>query len=82
MLAVMGIILADVIVVLLFIYHYRQELGLTVNGSSDLPVSRKKSDSNKAVRQGPADDRAKRSQITATESATRTRTLRSRGRNA
>jgi hypothetical protein len=82
MLAIMGIILADVIVVLLFIYHYRQELGLTVNGSHDLPVSRKKPDSNKAARQGPADDRAKRGQIAATEGATRTRTMRSRGRDA
>ena len=40
MATVMGIILADVLVFLLFVYQYRQELGLTVNGSHDLPVLR------------------------------------------
>jgi hypothetical protein len=42
MATVMGIILADLFVFLLFVYQYRQELGLTVNGSHDLPVLRKK----------------------------------------
>jgi len=42
MITVIGVILADVLVLLLYAYHYRQELGLTVNGSHDLPVVRKK----------------------------------------
>ena len=40
MVTIIGIILADVFVFLLFVYQYRQELGLTVNGSHDLPVLR------------------------------------------
>jgi len=35
MLTIIGIVLADLIVVTLFIYYYRKELGLTVTGSSD-----------------------------------------------
>jgi hypothetical protein len=42
MVTVIGIILADLLVLLLYAYQYRQELGLTVNGSHDLPVVRKK----------------------------------------
>jgi hypothetical protein len=39
---IIAIILADVFVLLLFMYQYRQELSLTVNGSHDLPVVRAK----------------------------------------
>ena len=42
MFTVIAIILADVFVFLLFIYQYRQELGLAVNGSHDMPVLRTK----------------------------------------
>ena len=42
MITVIGVILADVLVFLLYVYQYRQELGLTVNGEHDLPVVRKK----------------------------------------
>jgi len=42
MTTIIAIIVADVLVFLLYVYHYRQELGLTVNGSHDLPVVRKK----------------------------------------
>jgi len=42
MLTIVGVLLADLIVVTLFIYYYRKELGLTVSGSSDKPVARKK----------------------------------------
>jgi len=42
MVLIVGIILADLIVVSLFMYQYRQELGLTVNGSHDKPVVRKR----------------------------------------
>lgn len=42
MTAIIGIILADVIVLVIFICFYRQELGLTVNGSNDAPILRKK----------------------------------------
>jgi len=50
MATVMGIILADLFVFLLFVYQYRQELGLTVNGSHDLPVLRKKPASKELAR--------------------------------
>ena len=50
MIAIIGIILADVFVFLLFVYQYRQELGLTVNGSHDLPVMRKKTASKELAR--------------------------------
>jgi hypothetical protein len=39
---IIAIILADVLVFLLFVYQYRQELSLTVNGSHDRPVVRAK----------------------------------------
>ena len=42
MLTIIAIILADVVVALIFVCRYRQELGLTVNGSHDLPVVRTK----------------------------------------
>ena len=61
MIAIIGIILADVFVFLLFVYQYRQELGLSVNGSHDLPVVRKKPASKPAVRAG-AGDQANRGQ--------------------
>ena len=37
-----GIILADVLLFVLYVCQYRQELGLSVNGSHDLPVARKR----------------------------------------
>ena len=40
MVTIIGIILADVIVLLIFLYSYRQELGLTVTGVRDWPVPR------------------------------------------
>src|SRR5260370_40545490 len=43
MVTVIAIILADLLVFLLYVYQYRQEFGLTVNGSHDLPGLRKKS---------------------------------------
>ena len=42
MITIIGIILADLIVLVLFIGHYRQELGLTVNGSNDAPILHKR----------------------------------------
>ena len=42
MFTIIAIILADVFVFLLFVYQYRQELGLAVNGSHDMPVVRTK----------------------------------------
>jgi hypothetical protein len=42
MVTIIGIILADLIVLVLFICHYRQELGLTVNGSNDAPILHKR----------------------------------------
>ena len=42
MVTIIGIILADLVVFMLFIYYYRQELGLTVNGSSDQPFLRRR----------------------------------------
>jgi len=37
-----GIILADVLLFVFYVCQYRQELGLSVNGSHDVPVARKK----------------------------------------
>jgi hypothetical protein len=42
MFTVIAIIVADLFILLLYLYQYRQELGLTVNGEHDLPVVRKK----------------------------------------
>jgi len=57
MVTVIAIILADVLLFLLYVYQYRQELGLTVNGSHDLPVVRKKPAAKPAV---PAGEQANR----------------------
>ena len=82
MVTIIGIILADLIVVALFIYQYRQELGLTVNGSYDLPVVRKEPVSKQAVRHGPVGDQAKRGQIVPSEGAAGSGTVRKGRRNA
>jgi hypothetical protein len=42
MITITGIIFADVIVLAIFVYFYRQEVGLTVNGSSDAPIMHKR----------------------------------------
>ncbi len=39
---VLGILLADVLLFVLFVFQYRQELGISVNGSHDAAVQRKK----------------------------------------
>jgi hypothetical protein len=62
MVTVIGIILADLLVLLLFVYQYRQETGLTVNGSHDLPVVRKKPASKEIARTGAAGGVANRGQ--------------------
>jgi hypothetical protein len=62
MITVVAIILADLLVLLLFLYQYRQENGLTVNGSHDLPVVRKKPASKAVTRSGAAGDQAGRGQ--------------------
>lgn len=49
MITIIGIILADVIVLAIFIGFYRQELGLTVNGSNDAPILRKRPAGNKTA---------------------------------
>jgi hypothetical protein len=41
-----GIILADVLLFVVFVCQYRQELGISVNGAHDVPVARKKPVSN------------------------------------
>ena len=63
MVTIIGIVLADLIVVSLFIYYYRKELGLTVEGSTDKPAVRKKPGNNKTALEGVAEGRAKQSQI-------------------
>jgi hypothetical protein len=47
---------------LLFVYQYRQETGLTVNGSHDLPVARKKPASKEIARTGAAGSQPNRGQ--------------------
>jgi hypothetical protein len=42
MVTAIGIILADVLLFVFYVCQYRQELGLSVNGSHDTPVTRKK----------------------------------------
>jgi hypothetical protein len=42
MTTVLGVILADVLLFVFYVCQYRQELGLSVNGSHDTPVVRKK----------------------------------------
>ena len=82
MVTMIGIILADVIVILLFIYHYRQELGLTVSGSGDKPVPPKKPAYNKTAPSGGAEDRAKGSQVVKSEDPAAKRAAQRRPRNA
>ena len=82
MLAIIGIILADVIVILLFVYHYRQELGLAVQGSGDKPIVRRKPAENKAVRDGAAEGQAKGSQVVPSGGAAERRAVRRGPRNA
>ncbi len=43
MITVVVIILADVLLFVFYVCQYRQELGLSVNGSHDAPVMRRKS---------------------------------------
>ena len=82
MVTIIGIVLADLIVVALFIYQYRQELGLTVNGSYDLPTVRKTPASNQTVRRSTEGDQAKRGQIVPGEGSTGSGTVRKGRRNA
>src|SRR5262249_20718440 len=82
MITVIGIIVADLIVVALFIYQHRQELGLTVNGEYDLPVVRKKSVGSKAVRPSTEGDQAKRGQVVPGEGSAGSGTVRKGRRNA
>jgi hypothetical protein len=49
-------------VLLLLLYQYRQETGLTVNGSHDLPVVRKKPASKEIARTGAPGGQANRGQ--------------------
>jgi hypothetical protein len=62
MVTIIAIILADLLVVVLFVYQYRQETGLTVNGSHDLPVLRKKPASKAIAPTGAAGPQANRGQ--------------------
>jgi hypothetical protein len=82
MVTIIGIILADVIVILLFIYHYRQELGLTASGSSDKQVVRKKPAYNKTARDTAAEDQAKGRQVVTSEGPAAKRAAQRRTRNA
>jgi hypothetical protein len=65
MVTIIGIILADVFVFMLFAYRYRQELGLSVNGSHDLPVVRKKPARNQIARAGAGDAANRGQQVVA-----------------
>jgi hypothetical protein len=38
----LGILLADILLFVFYVCQYRQELGLSVNGSHDAPVARRK----------------------------------------
>jgi hypothetical protein len=62
MVTIIAIIVADLLVLLLFVYQYRQETGLTVNGSHDLPVLRKKPASKTIAPAGVAGAQANRGQ--------------------
>jgi hypothetical protein len=81
MVTIIGIILADVIVILLFIYHYRQELGLTVSGSGDKPIVPKPA-YNKTARAGTAEDQAKGGQVATSEGPAAKRAVQRKPRNA
>jgi len=82
MLTIVAIILADLIVVSLFIYRYRQELGLTVNGSHDKPVVRKRFVGHKPVREDVADDKVQHAQVVTRAGTTANRTSRTARRQA
>jgi hypothetical protein len=82
MVTIIGIILADVIVILLFIYHYRQELGLTASGSSDKPVPPKKPAYNRTAPASTAEDQAKGSQVVTSEGPAAKRAAQRKRRNA
>jgi hypothetical protein len=60
MVTIIAIILADLLVLLLFVYQYRQETGLTVNGAHDQPVVRKKPASKAVTPTGAAGGQANR----------------------
>jgi hypothetical protein len=62
MVTIIAIIVADLLVLLLFVYQYRQETGLTVNGSHDLPVLRKKPASQAVAPTGAVGAQANRGQ--------------------
>jgi hypothetical protein len=62
MVTIIAIILADLLVLLLFVYQYRQETGLTVNGAHDLPVLRKKPASKAVAPAGAVGTQANRGQ--------------------
>ncbi|HTT64923.1 MAG TPA: hypothetical protein VMG35_23895 [Bryobacteraceae bacterium] len=62
MFTVIAIILADVFVFLLFVYQYRQELGLAVNGAHDVPVVRTKPAKKPAAPAGAASGQVGRGQ--------------------
>jgi hypothetical protein len=62
MVTIIAIILADVLVFLLFVYQYRQELGFTVNGSHDQPVVRVRPPREPAAPAGAADGQVGRGQ--------------------
>ncbi|HLK81254.1 MAG TPA: hypothetical protein VKT99_07130 [Xanthobacteraceae bacterium] len=62
MFTIIAIILADVLLFLLYLYQYRQELGFTVNGSHDMPVLRTKPAKKPAVPAGAASGQVGRGQ--------------------
>lgn len=62
MVTIIAIILADLLVFLIYVYQYRQEFGLTVNGSHDLPVLRKKPTNKAVAPTGAAGGQANRGQ--------------------
>jgi len=62
MITIIAVILADLLIFLLYIYQYRQEMGLTVNGAHDLPVVRKKPATKEIARPGATGNQAVRGQ--------------------
>lgn len=50
MITMMWIILADIVVAAIFIYYYRQELGLTSGGSNDGPTYRNQTAAQRSPR--------------------------------
>jgi hypothetical protein len=63
MMTIIWIILADIVLLLLFIFFYRQELGLTLK--EDKPAVRKKSPASKTT--GAAEDQPKGRQVVPSE---------------